>query len=249
MSLSAAHRSEIEQAANRNGFPSGPAVNGDWLVLRSPFTRHELLAGHDGERFLVATFSHVIAEEAQRDWPLAPAPPGTAAAFTAESSLKLHGLVQRLFQLARSLPPEPLAEFEARTRDLPRSTEAERLVLMRVGQDIFRDALMDYWRGRCPLTGIAEPALLRASHIVPWSECTDARRLDVHNGLLLSALWDAAFDRGLISFTDQGAVIASSHLSATARKALDLDRAPLLAELRQEHRANLVLHRIRNGFS
>src|SRR3977135_1680410 len=69
---------------------------------------------------------------------------------------------------------------------------------------IFRDALMDYWGGRCPLTGITEPALLRASHIVPWAECDDAQRLDVHNGLLLSALWDAAFDAGLISFADDG---------------------------------------------
>jgi predicted restriction endonuclease len=52
------------------------------------------------------------------------------------------------------------------------------------------------------MTGITETALLRASHIVPWAECTDEKRLDVHNGVLLSALWDAAFDRGLISFTE-----------------------------------------------
>ena len=84
----------------------------------------------------------------------------------------------------------------AKTASLPRTTEAERLVIQRIGQDIFRDALMDYWGGRCPLTGITEPALLRASHIVPWADCDDAQRLDVHNGLLLSALWDAAFDRG-----------------------------------------------------
>ena len=63
---------------------------------------------------------------------------------------------------------------------------------------------MDYWGGRCPITGITEPALLRASHIVPWADCDDAQRLDVHNGLLLSALWDAAFDTGLVSFADDG---------------------------------------------
>ena len=72
----------------------------------------------------------------------------------------------------------------------------------RIGQDIFRTALMNYWQSRCPLTGIADPALLRASHIVPWAECDDAQRLDVHNGLLLSALWDTAFDAGLVSFAD-----------------------------------------------
>jgi putative restriction endonuclease len=42
---------------------------------------------------------------------------------------------------------------------------------------------------------------------------TDRQRPDVHNGLLLSALWDAAFDRGLVSFADDGTVLASSQLS------------------------------------
>ena len=45
--------------------------------------------------------------------------------------------------------------------------------------------------------------LLRASHIIPWKHCrTDATRLDVHNGLLLSALRDAAFDRGWVTFDE-----------------------------------------------
>jgi hypothetical protein len=249
MPLSAALRSEIEQAANRNGFPALPALRGEWLVLRSPFTRHELLAGYDGGRFLVATFSRVIADEAKRDWPSAPAPPGATAAFAAESSSKLHSLVQRLFQLARSLPPEPLAEFETKTRDLPHTTEAERLVIVRVGQDIFRDSLMQYWNGRCPLTGIAEPELLRASHIVPWAACeSDPERLDVHNGLLLSALWDAAFDKGLISFADDGTPLISSQLSPQARTALNLDNAPRLAGLRDAHLLRLKRHRLTNGF-
>jgi hypothetical protein len=247
--LSAAYRSEIEQAANRNGFPAEPAMRGDWLLLKSPFTRHELLAGHDGGRFLVATFSRAIAEEAERDWPSAAvAPSGTVAAFAASSSLKLHGLVQRLFQLARSLPPEPLAEFEAKTRDLPRSTEAERLVVMRIGQDVFRDALMDYWGACCPLTGITDPALLRASHIVPWAECSDAQRLDVHNGLLLSALWDAAFDQGLVSFADDGTPLASPRLSDLARGVLGVDTAPPLRGLQGAHRANMAIHRARHGY-
>src|SRR6266542_1866965 len=116
-----------------------------------------------------------------------------------------------------------LERFRAETAALPRTTEAERLLIQRVGQDVFRDALMAYWGGRCPLTGISEPALLRASHIVPWAECGDEQRLDVHNGLLLSALWDAAFDRGLVSFADDGTVLSSPQLSETARKTLGLD--------------------------
>ncbi|MDB4659168.1 HNH endonuclease [Akkermansiaceae bacterium] len=43
--------------------------------------------------------------------------------------------------------------------------------------------------------------LLRASHIIPWAESEDLR-LNPSNGLCLSATFDAAFDRGLISLDD-----------------------------------------------
>jgi hypothetical protein len=69
-----------------------------------------------------------------------------------------------------------LDRFKAKTANLPRTTEAERWVIQRIGQDVFRAALLDYWDSRCPLTGITDPALLRASHIVPWSDCNDEQR-------------------------------------------------------------------------
>src|SRR5215510_12442144 len=80
------------------------------------------------------------------------------------------------------------------------------------------------------------------------SDCNDEQRLDVHIGLLLSALWDAAFDCGLVSFADNGSVLASSQLSETSRRALDLNNISPLTGLRDAHRANLALHRARNGF-
>jgi hypothetical protein len=114
---------------------------------------------------------------------------------------------------ARDAAPRPRAAAGAATRvreenaGVPRTTEAERLVVQRVGQDVFRAALMDYWGGRCAVTGCAEPLLLRASHIKPWALCaTDAERLDVKNGLLLTAHLDAAFDAGLIDFDDAGQI-------------------------------------------
>ena len=79
----------------------------------------------------------------------------------------LYEALERVYALAASLPDAPLAAFAARTRDLPRATEAEQLMIRRIGQDVFRESLMAYWGGRCPLTGIAEPELLRASHIIP----------------------------------------------------------------------------------
>jgi hypothetical protein len=142
-----------------------------------------------------------------------------------------------------------LARFRTQTAGLPQTTEVERLVLQRIGQDIFRAALMDYWGARCPITSITDPALLRASHIIPWAECDDAQRLDVHNGLLLSALWDAALDKCLVSFANDGTALASPELGAAARTALDLERAPRLSNLRDAHRANLAAHRAPHGFS
>jgi hypothetical protein len=133
---------------------------------------------------------------------LSGAPGGTT--FSLVTLEELHHALDRTYRLSVSLPDAPLQKFLSETSGAPRSTEAERFVIQRVGQDVFRQALMKYWNGCCPLTGITDPALLRASHIVPWSECeTDAQRLDVHNGLLLSALWDAAFDSGLVSFEMQ----------------------------------------------
>ncbi len=73
------------------------------------------------------------------------------------------------------------------------------------GVHIYLVEFGEYWNGRRPVTGITEPALLCASHLSHHSlgrSETDAKRLDVHNGLLLSALWDTAFDAGLISFAD-----------------------------------------------
>ena len=141
--------------------------------------------------------------------------------------------------------PTPILDaFTALTAPLPKSTEVERLVVQRIGQDLFRAALMTRWNSRCPLTGITDPALLRASHIIPWAACeTDAERLNPDNGLLLSALWDAAFDKGLVSFNDEGTPIFNKNLSAAAEDQLIWKAPiPLTAQLQTQlswHRLHL----------
>jgi predicted restriction endonuclease len=115
-----------------------------------------------------------------------------------------------------------------------------------VGQDIFRDALMEYWGAACAVLGVKEPALLRASHIKRWSECeTDAERLDVYNGLLLSAHLDAAFDAFLISFSDEGAIILSDALTASDRASLGIHSSLRLTKVAPAHRPHLAWHRDR----
>lgn len=170
------------------------------------------------------------------------------ARFAAISLARLYELVERCYQLGVSLPSVPLQAFQKATAQLPRTTEAERLQIQRIGQGIFRKALLDYWGGKCPLTGISHPALLRASHIIPWAECDDAKRLDVHNGLLLSCLWDAAFDQGLLSFSDTGEPIVSADLSA--HDMMQLSPVPVrIVNLTDGHRANLAYHRAKYGFA
>jgi predicted restriction endonuclease len=99
--------------------------------------------------------------------------------------------------------------------------------------------LIDYWQCRCPVTGIDQPSLLRASHIIPWADCADEERLNVYNGLLLSALWDAAFDAGLVTFDPQGVTLFSSLLTPAARAQMPTKQIFTIAE----HQVRLEWHR------
>lgn len=157
---------------------------------------------------------------------------------------QLYAVLQHASAVARNLPNRIADHFRAKTKGLPTSTEAERLVLQRVGQDLFRIALLDFWRGRCCVTGLAVPSLLRASHIKPWAKCvSDDERLDVFNGLLLAPHVDALFDGGWISFTDQGQVLVSKELSSTARAQLGVSSEWAIKGLTPAHAMFLAHHR------
>ncbi len=90
--------------------------------------------------------------------------------------------------------------------------ETKRVVTeQRVKQHFFRRAVLSSYRGRCCLSGLTDTRLLMASHIVPWSS-DKANRLNPSNGLCLSAIHDKAFDRGLITISDDYEVILSEEL-------------------------------------
>jgi putative restriction endonuclease len=136
----------------------------------------------------------------------------------------LHTALAAAFRATQGIGiPPPLEAFTTAIRGLPRVTEVEYLIMQRVGQGLFREALLRRWNGRCAVTGVDVPELLRASHIKPWARCTsDAERLDPDNGLLLVANWDAAFDQGLVTFADAGSVIWSVRLPAPLREKLGM---------------------------
>ena len=83
----------------------------------------------------------------------------------------------------------------------------------RKGQEYFRRMILANYGGRCALMGIDIPQLLLASHIKPWSVSTPLQKLNPENGICLSALYDKAFDEGLITFSpDDYSVNLSSAL-------------------------------------
>lgn len=95
----------------------------------------------------------------------------------------------------------------------PTTTEKEGLVTSRVGQGKYRRKILKRWDYKCAVTNLSNKELLIASHIVPWREADNFERLDIHNGILLSPVYDALFDRNLISFSDNGDIILSTVMS------------------------------------
>lgn len=120
-----------------------------------------------------------------------------------------------------SLVVEPVPSEEGTSKPLdsvPKSapngpTEVVRETTQRRGQSFFRTAVLAAHDGKCCITGITSAAMLRASHIVPWAH-DPALRLDPRNGLCLNALHDAAFDRGLITLSDQFVLQVSKRVKA-----------------------------------
>lgn len=239
----------LRKTATDNGFELEQPAHEDWLGFASSQTPLCVWLSADAEqRLLVAVSQQNVADElASFAYPSPQAaPPGALGVLCAKDVPELNRLLRRVFQLSLTLPDELLYRFERIVKDRPNTTEVERLTVQRVGQELFRTALLNYWHGRCALTGLAVPELLRASHIKPWAACeTDAERLDVHNGILLAPHLDALFDKGFMTFGDDGEVIVSKALGAQAVAVLGLENLERLKGLREEHARYLVWHRER----
>lgn len=99
-----------------------------------------------------------------------------------------------------------------------RQSEIERLVWTRGPQHReFRQALLDRWDRKCSVHGAECNGQLIASHIVAWSQ-DESLRGNPNNGLLLVVPLDNLFDRGLISFDDEGKLLTSSALTSETAK-------------------------------
>ncbi len=104
-------------------------------------------------------------------------------------------------------------------------TDRQALIVARRGQGLFKERVMRI-ETRCRITGVSNPAHLRASHCKPWRDSTNEERLNGENGLLLTPTIDHLFDRGFISFEDSGELIVSpvAHAPSLNRMGVATDR-------------------------
>lgn len=123
-------------------------------------------------------------------------------------------------------------------------TDKDQLIVARRGQGLFRSRVQ-LFESRCRITGVDRPEHLRASHTKPWRDATNEERLDGENGLLLTPSIDHLFDRGFISFRDDGRLLVSpvAHERSLARMGVPVDgefRTPAFTPGQKQY---LVFHR------
>lgn len=227
-------RLRLEKAASDCGFERTPVLlNDGGMELRSAqFPEVVLVHAMEGNFRISAPAARLLDGDG-----------GDAISVVADLD-QLYTTLQRASAIARTMPNRVADRFRLEMLRLPQTTEAERLVVQRVGQDLFRNALMDYWQGRCCVTGLAVAPLLRASHIKPWAKCqSDDERLDVFNGLLLAPHIDALFDGGWISFKDSGGLLVSEGLPSAARTQLGVSSEWAIRSLKTAHMPYLAFHR------
>jgi len=151
-----------------------------------------------------------------------------------------------VFKLQALEELEPLGHVDDETSvDQLGATSALRLVEVRTKQTLFRRRLLMVERG-CRLTGITDLRFLRASHIKPWAMCKDSsERTDGNNGLLLSPQADLLFDRGWISFSNDGRLLFARSLPLHVLSRLGLPTSPgrMLGTFESPQKTYLNFHR------
>lgn len=246
-------RTLVEKAGHDNGFEHVLPGIGQHVALAS--ARHPaqvvVTCVEDGFEVAIQSGSATLAQELVRTFPNAG---GGTHGFVLQTEAALAQWLRRAAALSQALPNQAVALFEQRVQAelltmaplVTQNTEVLRMVRQRVGQQAYRQAMLDYWGGTCAVTGLTLPQALRASHAKPWAECsTDAERLDVYNGFLLSANLDALFDNFLISFTDEGVLLVAEQIDHCEREKLGLSDLMRLRWVAAQHLSYLQFHRER----
>lgn len=121
-------------------------------------------------------------------------------------------------------------------------TEKEELRKARIGQGKFRKNLIDLWN-HCSISEFEIVEFLTASHIIPWHKSSNRDRLNKYNGLLLLPNYDKLFDKGYISFDDNGLILLSKKLSLESYRKLGIKQTDRLVRIYEENKPFLRIHR------
>jgi len=113
----------------------------------------------------------------------------------------------------------------------------------RIGQGPYRTNLLSKWSGRSSLSNYSNENFLIASHIKPWKDCDNDEAVDPDNGLLLIPSHDAAFDKGHISFDNDGLIIISSKLDSNDLEVLGLSNKLKIRKVTSRLQKYLEYHR------
>ncbi|MEE3636488.1 HNH endonuclease [Pseudomonas sp. AL 58] len=178
---------------------------------------------------------------------------GNQGCYLASISSELGSLILGLSQSAGSAIAERVQELEDELKAdeveseiklnqelLP--TEREQLVRSRIGQGAFRLHVLELEKA-CRLTGVSDGRFLIASHIKPWKDCSNFERLDGHNGLMLAPHVDKLFDRGWITFHDNGELLIADEAESVV-SAWGLTSEANVGEFTPEQRQYLEYHRL-----
>ena len=114
---------------------------------------------------------------------------------------------------------------------LPVRRYALQLTQRRLHQDVFRQAVITAYRGRCAISGLPEPLLLDAAHIISDKDEKLGQPI-VPNGLPLSKIHHAAFDAHLIG-------IDADYKLHVSKRLLEKRDGPMLESLKQLENSKL----------
>jgi len=173
---------------------------------------------------------------------LAAVPPLLATTLSGLLAGELERIVGAISESVGRTLSEDAAEAVIQQRtDLSAAQKAD-LLKARYGQGVFR-ANLELNEHSCRITGVLDRRHLWARHIKPWYECTDTEKLDGFNGLLMSPHVAHLFERGYISFSDDGDLLVSQELNPVVMANWRIQLPVNVGEFRPEQRYYLDRHR------
>lgn len=146
-------------------------------------------------------------------------------------------------ELCNNAVIEEAQKIEEEINSLNVEGESKKAIInVRVNQGIFRNLLLKRYN-RCCLCKMENSELLIASHIKPWAESEPEEKLDVNNGFLMCPNHDKLFDKGYITFDDDGRIIISENLKEKDRNFLNVDNNMHIEKLTNGNKKYLEFHR------